>query len=202
MAPSIQQCAERSDELYKSLATLLATIEHDGTTRSQLTISMCNIAIEHGISLRVLASLDNLNLAIALLRVQFEAVVRAIWLHYAATDQWISKLSDLLSAGSLEEPSNVPGMSDMLSAIESTAPPAAGRMLRGVKDGAWGPLNSYVHGGIHPVMQVHRGYPPEYAGANANQCKRPHYHGGDVDSDPVRRFESHAGSSRNSAQPS
>lgn len=112
---------------------------------------------------KVLVSLDNLSSAIALLRVQFEAVVRAIWLHYAATEQSFSKLAVLISAGSLKEPANAPGVSDMLKAIETTAAPAVGRMLRDLKQGAWGPLNSYVHGGIHPVTQLHRGYRPEYA---------------------------------------
>jgi hypothetical protein len=35
-------------------------------------------------------------------------------------------------------------------------------MLRALKDGAWKPLNSYVHGGIHPVTQQHRGYTDDY----------------------------------------
>jgi hypothetical protein len=36
-------------------------------------------------------------------------------------------------------------------------------MLIELKRGAWKPMNSYVHGGVHPVMQFHLGYPPEYA---------------------------------------
>jgi len=91
------------------------------------------------------------------------AVVRAMWLHYSATEERVSKLSDLISARSLMEPANAPGVADMLDSIEQTAPPVVGKMLRDLKEGAWGPLNSYVHGGIHPVMQVHRGYPLEYA---------------------------------------
>jgi hypothetical protein len=36
-------------------------------------------------------------------------------------------------------------------------------MLGALKDAAWGPMNSYVHTGIHPVIQHHAGFPPEYA---------------------------------------
>jgi hypothetical protein len=163
MAASIEQCVVRSDELYKALASRLTTVETDGTSRANLTLSMCTIAFEHGISSRVVLSLENLTSAIALLRLQYEVVVRAIWLHYAASEDWVSKVADLVSAGSLKEPANAPTVSDMLEGIEKTAPPEVGRMLRGLKEGAWGPLNSYVHGGIHPLMQLHRGYPPEYA---------------------------------------
>lgn len=51
----------------------------------------------------------------------------------------------------------------MLAAIDKTAPESIGRMLKCLKDGAWKPLNSYVHGGIHPITQQNRGYPVEYA---------------------------------------
>lgn len=54
-------------------------------------------------------------------------------------------------------------MDDMLAAISRNAPGSVGRMLGELKAGAWKPLNSYVHGGIHPLTQHHRGYSKEYA---------------------------------------
>lgn len=138
-------------------------VEHDGTARSQLAMSMSTIAIEHGISLRVLVTLESLASAIALLRVQFETVTRALWIHFAALEKRIDKLAELIVSGSLKEPPNAPSMSEMLDALEKTAPIAISKMLGELKEGAWGPLNSYIHTGIHPLMQAHRGYPPEYA---------------------------------------
>jgi hypothetical protein len=114
-------------------------------------------------SVRVLVTLESLTSAAALLRVQFETVTRALWLHFAASEHRIDKLAELIVNRSLKEPANAPGMKDMLDALETTAPPEVARMLNELKKGAWGPLNSYIHAGIHPLMQAHHGYPPEYA---------------------------------------
>ena len=79
-----------------------------------------------------------------------------------STDGWVAKNEGLLAAGTLNEP-QAPSMDDMLVAISRNAPESVGRMLRELKAGAWKPLNSYVHGGIHPLTQHHRGYSNEYA---------------------------------------
>lgn len=134
----IDDCALRSDELYKALASRLAAVQTDGTDRANLALAMCTIEMEHGMSLRALIALESLTSAIALLRVQYEAVVRGIWLHYAASGTWISGLADLIAAGSLKEPANAPSISDLLDAIDKNAPPEIGRMLRDLKQG--GPL--------------------------------------------------------------
>jgi hypothetical protein len=159
----VARCASESDQLYRSLAECLKNIEPDGTPRAQLALAMSTIAIEHGVSQRVLVELENVASAVALLRVQFETETRALWFHFSATDQRLSKIAELIAARSLNEPTNVPGMNDMLEDLDRTAPPEIARMLSALKDGAWGPLNSYVHAGIHPLMQAHHGYPPEYA---------------------------------------
>lgn len=163
MPTSIEGCADCSDRLYRALAECLTDIEHDGTARSQLAMTMSAIAIEHGISQRVLLSIDSISSAIALLRVQFETVTRALWLHFAASDQRIAKLAELIVGRSLKEPANAPSMNEMLEALAKYAPPVISKMLGELKAGAWAPLNSYIHGGIHPLMQSHHGYTPEYA---------------------------------------
>lgn len=88
--------------------------------------------------------------------------MRSLWIHFAASNEWVTKFAALIESGSLKEPA-APGMDDMLTAIDKTAPESIGRMLRGLKDGAWKPLNSYVHGGVHAVTHQHRGYAVDYA---------------------------------------
>ena len=59
----------------------------------------------------------------------------------------------------------------MLTDLASRAPPAIASMLQPLKDGVWGPLNSYVHSGIHPIVHQHVGVSVEFALAtlrNAN----------------------------------
>jgi hypothetical protein len=160
---SIEECTASTDRLYRSLAECLTNIEHDGSARSQLAMTLSTIAIEHGVSQRVLVSMENFSSAVALLRVQFETVTRALWLHFAASDERIERFAELIDSRSLKEPANAPGMQEMIDALAQRAPPAIARMLGELKKGAWDPLNSYVHGGIHPLMQAHHGYLPEYA---------------------------------------
>ena len=57
---------------------------------------MCSIAFEHAESAKILISAGNLTSATGLVRLQYEALVRAMWLLYAASDTAVSKLtSDL-----------------------------------------------------------------------------------------------------------
>ena len=51
----------------------------------------------------------------------------------------------------------------MLPALADSRHAPAARMLNTLKETAWGPLNSYVHSGVHPIVQHHAGFPPEYA---------------------------------------
>lgn len=152
----------QTDSLYQSLSSILASTTHDGEPRSLVSAALGGITLEHGYSIRALVDLGQLTSAITLLRAQFESVTRALWVHYAASDAWVTTIDGLLKSGSLEESSG-PGMDDMLAATSKTAPESVGRMLKGLKDGAWKPLNSYVHSGVHPITQHHRGYPSEYA---------------------------------------
>lgn len=163
MTISIEECATSTDRLYRSMGECLTNIEHDGSARSQLAVMFSTIAIEHGVSLRVLVSIENLASAVALLRVQFETVTRALWLHFAASNERVDRYAKLIVSRTLKEPANGPSIQEMLDALGKTAPPSIAKMLGELKQGAWGPLNSYVHTGIHPLMQAHHGYPPEYA---------------------------------------
>lgn len=163
MDSSIDQCVQQTDAMYDAIAAHLTGVSLDDSSRGRLVSSMSTIAIEHGLSLRLLVSVGQFASATALLRVQFEAVVRALWLHFAASEALIAKFDLSVSTSSLKEPADTPKISDMLDAIDSSAPPQIGKMLRDLKQGAWGPMNSYVHGGIHPVIRSVVGYSTDYA---------------------------------------
>lgn len=47
---------------------------------------MCSVALEHGMSLRALMAMGLPTSAVGLMRLQFEALTRAMWLQYAASD--------------------------------------------------------------------------------------------------------------------
>jgi hypothetical protein len=187
MAASIDKCAARSDGLYRALALQLQDVRTDGSSRANLTLAMCTIAMEHGISSRALITLGSLSSAIALLRVQYEAVVRSIWLHYAASEEWIGKLADLISKGKLKEPANALSVSDMLDAIEKTAPPPVCRMLRELKQRRVGSaqlIRTWRHASSDTTAS---GLSARVRNADIAKCQRSQHDGGDGDGHAVGR---------------
>ncbi len=162
-APDLTALLALSADLYQSLHAILGDTLEVESRRDLLTQGTCSVAIEHGVSVCVLVEMENVASAIVLQRAQFEAVVRSIWLHDVATTEWIDRYFTAVKANPLKDPTCSPPMSEMLSALADSRHAPAARMLNVLKDAAWGPLNSYVHSGIHPIIQHHAGFPPKYA---------------------------------------
>lgn len=97
--------------------------------------------------------------ATGLMRLQYEALTRSIWLFYAATDIEVEKLTTPLKAEAEKAANKTPMLAGMLAAIDGKAPAAATLMLKEFKDVMAGALNSYVHGGIHALRRQSEGYP-------------------------------------------
>jgi hypothetical protein len=96
-----------------------------------------------------------------LLRTQFETLVRGIWFMYAASDIWIEKLSRPLTAEAAEAGKYALMVADILTGVRSlqSAPPALLGQLETCRDAIWRALNSYNHGGFHPLARFQAGYP-------------------------------------------
>jgi hypothetical protein len=111
---------ERTRDLESQLIRVLDTggfhYFHQ-TERHVLCAHACFLSIEHTSSLRLLITTDHSTSAAALLRLQFEAFIRAAWLLYAANDLQVSKLSAPLTEYSQQAANNMPGLSEMLKAI-------------------------------------------------------------------------------------
>lgn len=120
---------------------------------------MCSVAFEHAESVKMLIASVNCTSAIGLLRLQYEATVRAVWLLYAASDPSVSKLMSELTHDSAKKADNLPSLTEMIKNLEGKAPKEAMDPILEFKEYSWKPLNSYVHGGIHAVHRHSRGYP-------------------------------------------
>ena len=101
---SPQDSADRDDEeLRRVLAAseafdddLLALLRAGWNTssrRSTICLAFCRSAIEHAIAQRVLIEAGLTGTALSLIRLQFEAVVRAAWVLHAAKEDWLDKFS-------------------------------------------------------------------------------------------------------------
>ncbi|GAB3729879.1 hypothetical protein GCM10028862_08680 [Luteimonas pelagia] len=119
---------------------------------------LCGLALDHGRSLRILL-LQVPPSAIALLRPQFEALLRAVWARHAARESDLARLLAPLTLESQQAARKLPGVAEMLTALEASGPKGAAALLGRARARLSDGLNSYVHGGIHPFQRGESGYP-------------------------------------------
>jgi hypothetical protein len=105
--------------------------------------------------------------AACLMRLQFEALTRAMWLLYAASDTAIEKLLAPLNIENEQVAKNMPSVTEMIDQIgkqvPARAPAAAHQMLSTFEETSWRAMNSFVHGGIHSLRRHADGFPVNLA---------------------------------------
>ena len=157
----------RSDELQEALLHILDGGTFDSSARGGAALGMCSVALEHALSLRALMAMGLATSAVGLMRLQFEALTRAMWLLYAANEAAIGKLAAPLTPESELAAKNLPSASDMIEQIGkrvgTNVPAAAHQMLVRFKEVSWHAMNSFVHGGIHPLRRQADGFPVHLA---------------------------------------
>ena len=152
----------RSDEFEASLDAVLnpdAFTLFDDSPKLSICASACLLSLEHASSLRILFAANAPHSATGLLRLQYEALLRAAWVLYAASDLQLAKLTTQLDINSEQAANNLPGPADMLKALEAKAPSGLIQPLNEFKTVAMKGLNSFVHGGIHPLTRIKEGFP-------------------------------------------
>ena len=161
---------ERSGVFIEALSDQIAKSERFGAAdaRQEAAIVAAEVAIEHGTALNALFGLGLANSAVALLRIEYEALLRSAWLLYAASDIQVEKASAPLTRESANSAKNLPNAEAMLLDLErkmQTFPGLAGLVLplRELRDEAWKPMNAFVHCGIHPLARARDGFPEELA---------------------------------------
>ena len=122
---------------------------------------MCSVAFEHAESIKILIASGNVTSSIGLLRLQYESMVRAMWLLYSASDLMVAKLMSELTQDSARKANKLPMLSEMIEKMDGKAPKEAVNMILEFKEYSWKPLSSFIHGGIHAIHRHSSGYPPE-----------------------------------------
>ena len=163
---SLEQILERSAAFLEALMDHIASAEDFGGAddRQEAAIAAAEVAIEHGAALNALFEMGIANSAVALLRLEYEALLRSAWLLYAATDGEVVKASTPLTKESAEAAKNLPNAQAMLADLErrmKVDPGLAGLVtpLRELRDEAWKPMNAFVHCGLHPLARARDGFP-------------------------------------------
>lgn len=157
----IDQLLARSVVLEDRLASFLALPLLDGTSRFRAARSLASQGFEHAQSVKHLVAAGLYTSAAALLRVQYESLVRALWALYVASDNQAELMLAELTEETAKQASKIPMLSQMLEAIGEKAPHAPVAHLKEFKHYSWRPLSSFVHGGIHAVNRHGKGFPLE-----------------------------------------
>lgn len=156
----LKQLLRRSALLDAALIRFVPTHFEGVSDRIASSRIMCGVGFEHAESVKILIANDNFTSAISLLRLQYEALVRAVWLQYAASDKVTERLMGEFTHEKAKKADRLSMMTQMLQELEGKAPPDMMNLLLQFKEHSWKPLSSYVHGGIHVLNRHSKGYPP------------------------------------------
>ena len=150
------------DDSERLVAELLQIIDLPTIDSQRVRISdtACSLSLEHWHSVLALLAMAMLPSALVIHRAQFEAVVRSVWLTYAAHEEDLDKLTATLNLESEQAAKNMPTVNEMMQRLQKVARAApAYAALDRFKQHSWKALNSYTHAGIHPLRRHAEGYP-------------------------------------------
>ena len=120
--------------------------------RGLIATALCGTAFEHGVSQRLLIDAGLTGTAVALCRLQFEALVRAAWTAQCANEEWLDKFTTPVEGPDHEEPAAQISIPTMLKHIRSHAPHVATEfelLLGTIKA-----MHSSVHSGSQAVVHA------------------------------------------------
>ncbi|BBQ10051.1 DUF6988 family protein [Stenotrophomonas maltophilia] len=139
---------------------ILSTVDHplaDDSPRLLASMDAALLSLEHADALRTLLQAGMASSAMALMRCQYEAFTRSVWILHCAADVQVELLSLPPEAGMSEK--GLPTLSKMLEAFAKVA--ELDNLLPHLielKVHAWAPLNSFVHAGVHAMSRSRVGF--------------------------------------------
>lgn len=154
-----QDLFKATEDFSAELFGLVNLPLYDRSIRLVTSDIACSMSLEHWSATINLLRSALLPSAITVHRAQFEALLRSIWVLYAAADQQLDKLASELNLETEQAAKNLPQVAEMMAALEKKGPPQAHEALARFKDNSWKALNSYAHAGIHPIRRHAEGYP-------------------------------------------
>lgn len=153
----------RTADFHVSVQTHVGNLNPFEDSRSLVSFQAGLLSLEHATAAFVLINSNLLPSAYALMRPQYESLVRGIWLLHAASDSWVEKFGEPLTLETARRANEGPMLAEMLKGLEasSTAPQGIVGQLKEYRDVTLKALNSYAHGGLHPLARTVSGYPAQ-----------------------------------------
>lgn len=164
---NLEQLLDLSDRFSEHLASFLKELPITAAAHLPAA-SAATLSLEHAGALRLLFSAGAAQSACALLRLQYEALLRGAWLIYAAPAAASEKLAASLGPESQQAARNMAGAKTMLEQLQramDSNPALTGlvKPLAEIRDASWDAMNSFVHAGLHPLARTSQGFPRELA---------------------------------------
>ena len=160
MDTSLKRALDQAETLDQRVAAIFSSHDLPLDRRRAVTWALCKAAVEHAFAQGLLLGAGLHGSALALIRLQLEATVRAAWTFHVATPEWLEKYATPIADHNLGEPAKVEGVKDMLIALEPYLPSKNVAELRTLYATSK-VMHSFVHGGVHAVVHSLRGYPPD-----------------------------------------
>ncbi|RYF37687.1 MAG: hypothetical protein EOO25_18690 [Comamonadaceae bacterium] len=146
----LQRSAQFQEALVASFGS--GVMLFDESPRRFASASACELSIEHAGVLRLALGSGAPYSATALLRLQYEAVLRAAWLlHAASVEEVASETAQPVRAAV------------MLEQLAGKAPPALVEPLEQANAFSADVLNAHAHSGHHALQRVTAGFPEALA---------------------------------------
>jgi hypothetical protein len=155
----LERAFDESDALAEALLGLVDLPLCNDSARVEVADVACSLAIEHWHATRLLLRDGLFSAALVVHRSQFEAILRSIWLTYAASDTHVAKLTTELNLANEQGAKNLAQAQEMMDALATRGPREAHAALAQFKHHSWRALNSYAHAGLHPLHRHAQGYP-------------------------------------------
>jgi hypothetical protein len=149
----------KSNLLINEISPILAVGPNQNDKRWSGSWIMSDVALEHAHSLQSLMEIGNFTSAFSILRLQFDALTRSVWLLWGATDSKVERIMQDLTNDTANADNGLPSHVDMIKQIEKSAPAEATRLLKEFREVTWKASSSFVHGGIHAMKRHSEGYP-------------------------------------------
>lgn len=162
MSERVEKLFDGSDALLEALGPITAAPPFDQSDRLQVCRALCLLSIEHAVATRCLLTIGAESSMLVVHRAQFEALVRAVWVLYCASDTEVACLQEELTPTSESVAARLPMASKMLLALEAVTQ-AADPLHAFVefKKYSWAALNLFVHAGAHALHRLRTGFPLE-----------------------------------------
>ncbi|WP_350431747.1 hypothetical protein ABIS04_16325 [Shewanella sp. H8] len=162
-------------EMYDFMADHVEQLQHLGAVpklKWQMAFQSGILSFEHGLSSLKLISDGFTSSGFALMRPQYESLIRGFWLMYADTEVWINKLLTAEKIGPNEiKKLETPLIGEMLKALGSSDAPehilSQLNDFRSINNSAF---NSFTHSGLISLIGNGVGYEPKVIYDSLRNC--------------------------------